>query len=176
MLFQESENCRLELPAAGAIRFPVALKADRIDRDGEGHRIVIDYKRGRPQRVGDWIGARMAEPQLPLYAVAEGLHDADAVCFASVRSGDMGFEGLSGEPTGIQGIAVYKGRDEEAGDWPELLARWRERLDALAAEFVAGRCDVSPRDAHACEYCGLEAVCRIDEIGIDRDADEGNEA
>jgi ATP-dependent helicase/nuclease subunit B len=165
-----------QLPATGALRFPVRLKADRIDRDEDGRRIVIDYKTGRKQSVGAWIGERMAEPQLPFYAVAEGLQAHDAVCFARVRSGDTGFEGLSGEATGIRGISVYQGKDEEAEDWPTLLERWRQRIDALAAEFVAGHCDVAPRDAHACDYCGLEAVCRIDEIGIDREADEEDEA
>jgi ATP-dependent helicase/nuclease subunit B len=163
---------RLELPESGGLRFPVNLKADRIDCDGEGHKILIDYKTGQKQSIGKWIGERMAEPQLPLYAVAEELGEEDAVCFARVRSGDMGFEGLSGEAIGIKGITVYKGKDEEAEDWPTLLTSWRERIDALAAEFVDGCCEVSPQDAHACDYCGLEAVCRIDEIGIDRDNEE----
>jgi len=118
----------------------------------------------------------MAEPQLPLYTLAEGLGADDAVCFARVRSGDMGFEGLSGEATGIRGISVYKGNDDEAEEWPELLACWKSRINALAAEFVAGCSKVAPQDAHACDYCGLEAVCRIDEIGIDRDEDGENEA
>jgi len=114
----------------------------------------------------------MAEPQLPLYAMAEKLGADDAVCFARLRSGDMGFEGLSGEATDIKGIAVYKGNDEEAESWPELLESWRERIDALATEFIEGCCEVTPQDAKACDYCGLEAVCRIDEIGIDRDEEE----
>jgi len=29
---------------------------------------------------------------------------------------------------------------------------------------------VSPRDEKACNYCGLEAVCRIEETGFDMDA------
>lgn len=160
---------RLELPQTGSIRFPVTLKADRIDIDSDGRKILIDYKTGQKQSIGKWIGERMAEPQLPLYAMAENLGPDDAVCFARVRSGDMGFEGLCGEEAGIKGISAYKGKDDEAADWSELLECWRRRIDALAQEFVEGRSDVTPQDAHACDYCGLEALCRIDEIGIDRD-------
>lgn len=163
---------RLELPESGPIHFTVSLKADRIDRDSEGRKILIDYKTGQKQSPGKWVGERMAEPQLPLYAMAEGMGVTDAVCFARVRNGDMGFEGLSGEETGIKKISVYKGNDDEAESWKELLACWRQRINALAGEFVSGRCDVSPRDAAACAYCGLEAVCRIDEVGINRDEED----
>jgi len=165
---------RLELPESGTLRFPVRLKADRIDHDAEGRKILIDYKTGQKQSAGKWIGDRMPEPQLPLYTMAEELGENDAVCFARVRSGDMGYEGLSGEATGIQGVSIYKGNDEEAEEWTDLLACWKKRINALAAEFIDGRCEVMPQDARACDYCGLEAVCRIDEIGIDRD--EENEA
>jgi len=88
----------------------------------------------------------------------------------------MGFEGLCGNDTGIRGISVYKGSDEQAEDWPALLAVWRQRINALAGEFVSGRSEVMPRDASACQYCGLEAVCRIDEIGFpddEMDEEEG---
>lgn len=164
------EHCEksylFQLPEGGRVTFPVKLKADRIDRDGEGRSILIDYKTGRKQSIGEWTGERMREPQLPLYSMAEGLGADDAVCFARVRSGEMGFEGLSGADTGIKGVAVYKGSDEEAQDWPALLDVWRRHINRLAAEFVAGRTRVAPRDARACNYCGLEAVCRIDEIGF----------
>ncbi|ATX81841.1 putative DNA repair protein [Mariprofundus ferrinatatus] len=168
----EKEYC-LRLPETGTVDFPVRLKADRIDRDGDGHKILIDYKSGQKQSIGKWIGERMAEPQLPLYSMAESLSEADAVCFARVRSGDMGFEGLSGEKTGINGIAVYSGKDEAAEEWEDLLDLWRQRINLLAAEFVAGRSEVSPRSVAACDYCYLEAVCRIDEIGFEPDAGEG---
>lgn len=163
----------LHLPEGGGVSFPVRLKADRIDRDIHGRKILIDYKTGKKQGIGDWTGPRMREPQLPLYSMAEELGEEDAVCFASVRSGEMGFEGLCGADSGIRGVAVYRGKDEEAEDWGQLLDIWRQRINALAAEFVAGRSQVSPRDANACHYCGLEAVCRIDEIGFpDEDTDE----
>ncbi|MDQ6971313.1 MAG: PD-(D/E)XK nuclease family protein [Mariprofundaceae bacterium] len=175
------ESCekayQLQLPEGGSVSFPVRLKADRIDRDIEGHKILIDYKTGRKQSIGQWTGERMREPQLPLYSMAEELGREDAVCFARVRSGEMGFEGLCGNDTGIKGVSVYTGKDEEAEDWPALLDVWRQRINALAAEFVAGHSQVMPRDAGACSYCGLEAVCRIDEIGFpgaDSNDEEGS--
>jgi ATP-dependent helicase/nuclease subunit B len=162
----------LQLPVEGEARIAVKLKADRIDRDGEGHSMVIDYKTGAKQGVKKWIGERMEQPQLPLYAIAEHLGENDAVCFAQVRSGEMEFEGLSGEPLGIKKITLYKGNDPEAETWSDLLALWRKRIDALASEFVSGRSDVSPRDDNACKHCGLESVCRIDEIGFAHEVDE----
>lgn len=164
----------MQLPAEGDVHFPIRLQADRIDRDEAGHTILIDYKSGRKQSPKQWLGERMAEPQLPLYAVAAGLGEQDAVCFARLRSSDMGFEGLSGESVDIKNIVLFKG-NEEAATWPELLTVWRQRIDELAAEFVAGRSDVAPRDTHACDYCCLEAVCRIDETGFDADADREEE-
>ncbi|HXH64271.1 MAG TPA: PD-(D/E)XK nuclease family protein [Mariprofundaceae bacterium] len=165
----------LRLPSDGEPQFTVRLKADRIDRDGDGRKILIDYKTGQKQTVGKWIGERMEQPQLPLYSMAEGLGAGDAVCFARVRSGECGFEGLSGEKTGIGGIDPCDGRYHRPDDWPQLLASWKESIDALAGEFVRGRSEVAPRDANACGHCGLEAVCRIDEIGFAHDVDEDDE-
>lgn len=174
---QCEKEYRLFLPEAGEVRFPVKLKADRIDRDAEGHKILIDYKTGAKHGVRRWLGERMAEPQLPLYAMAENLGENDAVCFAQVRNGEMEFEGLSGEPLRLKKITQYKGNDPEAETWPELIELWRHRINALAAEFVGGRGEVAPRDRKACEYCGLEAVCRIGEIGFaGEDADDSGES
>ena len=169
----------LSLPTDAAVQFTVKLKADRIDRDGDGRKILIDYKSGQKQTVGQWIGARMEQPQLPLYSMAEGLGADDAVCFARVRSGECGFEGLSGEDTGIEGVLPCDGKRHRPDDWPALLEAWKQGIDALAGEFVRGRTEVAPRNSKACAHCGLEAVCRIDEIGFALDAaedDEGDDA
>ncbi|MDX8391103.1 MAG: PD-(D/E)XK nuclease family protein [Mariprofundaceae bacterium] len=157
---------RLCLPESGSVQFPVNIKADRMDEDGEGRRILIDYKTGKGQGMAKWTGERMEEPQLPLYAMAAGLGTHDAVAIARVRSGDMAFEGLAADNIGIKGIAACDGKYKRPEDWQQVLEQWRQDINALAAEFVDGRSEVTPRNVHACEYCGLEAVCRIDEIGF----------
>lgn len=160
----------LRLPHDGERQLAVHIKADRIDRDAEGRQIVIDYKSGAKQSVSRWIGERIEEPQLPLYAIAAGVGAEDAVSFARIRSGEMGFEGLAAEDVGIKGITACDGKRGNPESWEELLQAWQQQLDSLAEEFVDGRCEVTPRDERACQYCGLEAVCRIEESGFDSDA------
>ena len=163
----------LNLPENGALQFPITIKADRMDRDVEGHRILIDYKTGAKQSPAKWLGERMEEPQLPLYAIAAELTEQDAVAFATLRSGDqMGFEGLSGEDTGIKGIAVCDGKYNRPESWTTLLDQWREHTNALASEFANGESEVTPRDPKACAYCGLEAVCRVEESGFEIEMEE----
>lgn len=174
-LLSIEKSYRLLLPEQGERQFSVSIKADRIDRDADGRRILIDYKTGARESVSKWIGERIEEPQLPLYAMAAELGEEDAVSYARVRSGEMGFEGLAGEDVGIRGIIPCDGKRNSPDDWGALLLFWRQNLNALAEEFAHGRCDVSPRDEQACRYCGLEAVCRVEESGSVMDAEVSGE-
>lgn len=156
---------QLSLPSGSEPALPITIKADRMDKDAHGHRLLIDYKTGQKQSASQWMGERIAEPQLPIYALAANLGTNDAVSFASVRSGDdMGFEGLSGDDMGIKGLTPCDGKQRRPDDWQGVLNDWRQQIDALAQEFMQGCSDVLPRDKHACDYCKLEAVCRIDEL------------
>jgi probable DNA repair protein len=160
----------LQLPANASRQITLNIKADRLDKDTMGHRILIDYKTGKKQSVSKWLGERMEEPQLPLYAVAANVGGDDAVALASVRSGDMGFTGLAAEDIGMPGLTACDGKRGGPDDWRQVLDDWKLHINALASEFVDGRCDVLPRDGNACMYCTLKALCRIEETGFDVDA------
>lgn len=139
------------------------LRVDRVDEVAEGSRLVIDYKSGR-STLSSWLGARPAQPQLPLYGLAENV---DGIAFAQVRARDtrlIGIGNIDGQP-GIEndiGKAVKRYSPEES--WQGLVAEWRRNLKQLAADFVAGNAAVDPMPG-ACNYCGLEPLCRVELAG-----------
>ena len=45
------------------------------------------------------------------------------------------------------------------------MAAWRNEINLLAKAFLAGDARVNPRDyPETCKNCGLQALCRIQEI------------
>ena len=138
------------------------LRVDRIDELPDGSRVIIDYKSGL-SRVQDWLGERPARPQLLLYAVAEpGV--AAALAFAQLRPRDCKFVGL-GRVEAAPGIGtdiakLVQGR-MAVTDWDSLNEGWRQNLERLAREFLAGDAAVDPLAPASCTWCGLQALCRI---------------
>jgi hypothetical protein len=49
-------------------------------------------------------------------------------------------------------------------DWDGVLEFWQYEYGALASAFRAGAAGVAPRDAAACRYCELQALCRIQRL------------
>lgn len=152
----------------------VNAKLDRMDRllaserqegSSQGH-AIIDYKTGMAN-VGDWLGERPDDPQLPLYAVS-GADEVCAVSFARVKAGELRFRGIARDEGLIPGVTTLgKLRSGAAGDtgtWEELLEGWRRELDALGREFAAGEARVDPKRGElTCRWCELTALCRISE-------------
>jgi len=145
------------------------IQLDRVDRVG-GRRLLMDYKTGRTARAA-WFGERPDEPQLPLYALAL---DADggaaapvaAVCFARLRRGEEGFDGVAEEPAWAPGLAPLgrgSGGQKEFPDMAALKAHWAEVLSGLAQAFAAGDAAVDPKRG-ACDACDLQPLCRVGEV------------
>jgi len=143
----------------------VNAKLDRMDRlSSSGGHAILDYKTG-DAKVGDWLGPRPDEPQLPLYALGAG-ERVTAVAFARVKAGEMEFKGVARDDAGIPGVKpITEQRVKFASryrSWDELLAAWRTELEMLGREFVSGEARVLPKKgSETCRRCELQALCRI---------------
>jgi probable DNA repair protein len=137
------------------------LRVDRIDVLPDGSTVIIDYKTGNCS-PRDWLGDRMADPQLPLYSLTAEQTPA-ALAFARVRSDDCGYAGL-GAVAAADGIKTQLDKalpgSPEASDWTALNRHWSAQLSALAEEFMSGLAVVQPRQG-ACQWCRLQPACRI---------------
>jgi probable DNA repair protein len=151
------------------------VRLDRVDRTGDGRRIVIDYKTGAAS-PGARLGERPDEPQLPLYVVGAE-PDAAAVAFAHVKAGEMRFSALARDEDLLPDTKAFsesRYRDRY-GSWQEVVAAWRADLERIAAAFVAGRAEVDPKQyPNTCLYCDVKPFCRIYERlenALDEDAE-----
>jgi RecB family exonuclease len=140
------------------------VKLDRVDRLQDGSLAIIDYKTGGDTGRGAWLGDRPRQPQLPLYVQALDAERVAAVAYGRVRAGESAYVGIARDPSAFGGIASF-GVDAPRGyaSWDELVARWRERLLLLAAEYVGGDARLAPDPGTACRYCHLATLCRINE-------------
>lgn len=152
---------------------PLRVKLDRLDRLADGATVLIDYKSGAHRRPA-WEAERLADVQLPLYAVS--LPEAPAaVVTAHLAPGDRTYAGVAASA----GVVPHVGPPREAGQdgagaYAALLAAWRVQIDGLALEFAGGRAVVAPT-ATACAYCPHELACRVVRDAADgEDEADGN--
>ncbi len=145
-------------------RLKISLRVDRIDQLPDGAQFVIDYKSGRSS-AQDWLGERPSRPQLTLYGLA--MNDTVAgLAFAQVRTRECKYVGAGqidvapGVESNIEKLVKDK---MPAKDWEDLAAQWRDNLERLAKEFLAGDAQVDPLSPSSCTYCGLQALCRVGE-------------
>ncbi|HEX6633580.1 MAG TPA: PD-(D/E)XK nuclease family protein, partial [Usitatibacter sp.] len=175
---------REERMTLSAGNLQLAGRVDRVDRLlGEGGGlVVIDYKSG-PVSVSSWLGPRPDDGQLPLYALAAGDEEIRAVAFARLKVGQLGFAGLARDEGLLPGVGTVDGHraaKRHAASWSELLAKWREELDALGENYASGDARIDPKKSLAtCERCDLQTLCRVHErfgmsAGDDAAEEEGS--
>lgn len=143
-------------------QWQLQLRMDRVDRLADGKELLIDYKSGRVN-IGDWAGDRPKDPQLPLYLASRSDDGRSAaIAYAEVRRDNVALRGLGEDSHGIDGIVPHqRWKDKSTEEWAKEVAAWRERIDALVAEYTAGHAAVSPKNAASCQYCHLHSLCRI---------------
>ena len=136
------------------------LKIDRIDEYideyGAQYRLT-DYKTGNCNLV-DAIGERPKDPQLGVYALAFFQQDYQVadVAYIQLKDGQM-----QDRKSWWHHHRKYPKKVANIQNQISLSnANWKETLNQLAHEFVAGKAHVDPLP-YACEYCSVASVCRI---------------
>jgi ATP-dependent helicase/nuclease subunit B len=169
----------LNTKAAIADLLTLDLRLDRIDQLNDGSLLVIDYKTGDVSEKS-WDLPRPEDLQLPLYGgfALEPGQVLGGLVFAKVRAGDQCFIGRIGDAGaalgyGLKNSASLRRNRLEA----EQLMGWRDAIEQLARDYIAGRADVDPRDPlETCRRCGLQPLCRIHERPVDGQDDNDGEA
>ncbi len=152
------------------------LRLDRTDQLSDGSLLVIDYKTGNVS-PRDWDLPRPDDVQLPLYAGFACSTQPGGLVFAKLRAGQFEFAGRTADATGT--LLGNLGRNTglvRKPLTPDQLADWRDYIEQLACDFLAGRASPDPRDyPKTCDACGLHAICRILENRIEPDPEEEEE-
>lgn len=145
------------------------LRFDRVDRSGEGARLVIDYKTGAFFSATKWFGERPLDMQLPLYAA---VGDADGIALYWLHAKKLRITGIGVEDWGIRnGLPKNdKGFRVVAPDaWQQQVADWRAICERLVDEFRQGDCrvDVANDDRAIGEYAMLTRRWALGPAGPD---------
>lgn len=142
----------------------LSLRLDRIDQLNDGSFLVVDYKTGDVSQK-DWELPRPDDVQLPLYAGFALKEKLGGLVFAKVRTREPQFAGrvvhaAENLRTDLgKGSALVKDPLTDA-----QISDWKQYIEQLACDFVAGRADVDPREyPNTCKRCGLHALCRVHE-------------
>jgi probable DNA repair protein len=154
-----------------------SLRPDRIDRLNDGSLLVIDYKSGDVSPKS-WDLPRPDDVQLPLYAGFALEEDLGGLVFAKVRPGDQSFAGRVGDAKAALFANLSSSHALIKNSLTaELLIDWRDHIEKLAKNFLAGRAEVDPRDyPKTCERCGLQTLCRIQENHSLIETEDGEDA
>jgi ATP-dependent helicase/DNAse subunit B len=155
------------------------LRLDRLDLLSDGSVLVLDYKSGDVS-PRSWDLPRPDDVQLPLYAgFALGEEEIlGGLVFAKLRPGDLTFAGRVGDPSATLFAGLKSGSTLAKSPLAaEDLINWRETIEQLARDFLAGRAEVDPRDPpKTCQRCGLQTLCRIQENQPQPEAEDDPES
>lgn len=162
-----SVELREETISADLLGHPILVRADRVDRVGDGGRLVIDYKSSKGSTAG-WAQERLRQAQLPLYAVLLARDEqvpVSGIALATVRSGEYRMEGVTADLSSVfdRIYALEQSKNtltRSFETWQALLAHWQHAIDGLAGEIIAGLAHNVVYDSQILAWSDLQILLR----------------
>ncbi|NOT64600.1 MAG: hypothetical protein HOP06_00870 [Methylotenera sp.] len=145
------------------------LTIDRIDTLTEGGLVVIDYKTGAVVANKSWADDRIAEPQLPIYAVlALKYEQVVALAFAKIRTDETKFIGLTADENVLPEVTALTAVRSSSTfarfeSWDALQEHWHTSLTNIAQEIKAGVASVTFNKESDLAYCDVRPLLRLPE-------------
>ena len=147
----------------------VRLRIDRLDRDSQGHLMILDYKTGQ-FKLQDLFSVPLKAPQLPLYFLALKSNQPAAVFAARIAIQGAEYIGLSNHNVTLTGLKNYEDFQQKMASecpptWAALADYWEAKLRPLAQDLLRGQALINPIEGVlTCQYCDLASLCRVKEI------------
>lgn len=159
------------------------LKVDRIDTLSDGSLALIDYKTGKTaastQRL---LEDRPEDMQLPVYysvVASQQSTPINTVQIAHINVEKIAYSGITATSDFHHASKPFNHDGKNKIDWAELTQSWQRKTELIAKEFVNGVASVAPLNRPGtCQYCGLQALCRVAELDLllDMPGDREDEA
>ena len=152
-------------------RLNLKLKVDRIDTLLDGSLALIDYKTGKTgvsaQRL---LEDRPEDMQLPVYysvVASQQKAPISTVQIAHINVEKTAYSGITASSEFEASAKPFNHNGKSNLDWSELTRNWQHKTERLADEFCKGIARVAPvKRPVTCQYCGLQALCRIAELDL----------
>ena len=134
-------------------------------------RVIFDYKTGKVTR-NDWVpeknSGRLADPQLPLYAL---MHDVERAAAGAQWPAVRGVAWFTVNDDSVDCIGVgddddllpkrKRSADDGLDQWDNALNVWRGAIGDLVDEWQRGVAHVAPiKGELTCRTCEYGAFCR----------------
>ena len=146
-----------------------SFKVDRVDKLDNEALAIIDYKTGKTSASStSWLADRPEDLQIPFYFTAmSSLQDSPvgAISLVYINPAKIEYKGLSSEENFHTQIKASSTHGKTQKSWSQLSETFLSQIARFAQEFKSGLVCVDPVDPRkSCRYCGLQGLCRIEEL------------
>ena len=122
---------------------------------------------------------RPEDMQLPVYysvVASQQKTSISTVQIAQINVEKIAYSGITASSDFHATSKPFNHNGKSDLDWSKLTRTWQHKTELLADEFCSGIAKVAPiKRPVTCQYCGLQALCRVSELDLTLNSPAGSE-